>query len=111
MHEQRPENERVADRVPPGGRTDRPEVVERAGPGFDVVKRRWVVERDFAWPGRNRRPSKDHEGGVASSEAFAGSAMVHLMARRLVKNLDLRLSHHALRKPPGFSPRGWLRKN
>ena len=65
------------------------EVVERAGPGFQVVKRRWVVERTFAWPGRNRRLSRDHEGTMSSSEAFVKLAMVHLMARRIVKNLDL----------------------
>jgi hypothetical protein len=27
------------------------EVVERDGPGFKVVRRRWVVERTFAWLG------------------------------------------------------------
>jgi len=63
------------------------EVVERQGPGFKVVKRRWVVERTFAWIGRNRRLSKDYEGTVASSEAFVKLAMIHLMARRLVRRL------------------------
>lgn len=64
------------------------EVVERAGPGFKVVKHRWVVERTFAWLGRNRRLSKDYEGSIASSEAFVKLAMCHLMVRRLVKKLD-----------------------
>jgi putative transposase len=63
------------------------EVVERVGPGFKVVRRRWVVERTFARIGRNRRLSKDYEGTVASSEAFIKLAMCHLMARRLVKKL------------------------
>jgi putative transposase len=57
--------------------------------GFKLVKRRWVVERTFAWLGRNRRLSKDYEGTVASGEAFVKLAMSHLMARRLVKRLDL----------------------
>ena len=57
--------------------------------GFKVVKRRWVVERTFAWLGRNRRLSKEYEGTVASSEAFIKLAMVHLMARRIVRKLDL----------------------
>jgi transposase len=30
-------------------------------PGFHVMPRRWVVERFFAWFGRNRRLSKDYE--------------------------------------------------
>jgi putative transposase len=64
------------------------EVVERAGPGFVVLPRRWVVERTFAWLGRWRRLSKDYEGTAASSEAFVELAMVHLMARRLVKRLQ-----------------------
>jgi len=63
------------------------EVVERSGPGFKVVKRRWVVERTFAWFGRWRRLSKDYEGTIASSEAFVKLAMIHLMARRLVRKL------------------------
>jgi putative transposase len=63
------------------------EVVERTGPGFKVVKRRWVVERTFAWIGRCRRLSKDYEGTIASSEAFVKLAMIHLMARRLVRKL------------------------
>jgi transposase len=64
------------------------EVVEREGPGFRVVKRRWVVERTFAWLGRCRRLSKDYEGTIASSEAFVKLAMIQLMARRLVKKLE-----------------------
>jgi putative transposase len=62
-------------------------VVEKEGPGFKLVKRRWVVERTFAGLGRNRRLSKDYEGTTASSEAFVKLAMIHLMARRLVKKL------------------------
>jgi putative transposase len=63
------------------------QIVERTGPGFKVLKRRWVVERTFAWLGRCRRLSKDYEGKSASSEAWVKLAMIHLMARRLVHNL------------------------
>ena len=63
------------------------QIVERTEPGFKVLKRRWVVERTFAWLGRCRRLSKDYEGTTDSSEAWVKLAMVHLMARRLVRNL------------------------
>ena len=76
----------VARRRP--ARPIRLEVVERTGPGFKLLKRRWVVERTFAWLGRCRRLSKDYEGTTSSSEAWVKLAMVHLMARRLVKRLE-----------------------
>ena len=63
------------------------EVVKRNEPGFKVLQRRWVVERTFAWLGRCRRLSKDYEGTTASSEAFVKLAMIHLMARRLVRRM------------------------
>jgi putative transposase len=63
------------------------QIVERTQPGFKVLKRRWVVERTFAWLGRCRRLSKDYEGKTESSEAWVKLAMIHLMARRLVRTL------------------------
>ena len=64
------------------------EVVEKAAAGFIVLPRRWVVERTFAWLGRWRRLSKDYEATVGSGEALIKLAMIHLMARRLVKRLN-----------------------
>ena len=37
------------------------EVVKRIKDGFEVLPRRWVVERTFVWLGRYRRLSKDYE--------------------------------------------------
>jgi putative transposase len=51
--------------------------------GFEVLPRRWVVERTFAWICHNRRMSKDYERLCATGEAFIYAAMVRLMARRL----------------------------
>jgi transposase len=51
--------------------------------GFQVLKRRWVVERTFGWLGRYRRLSKDYEQRTESSEALIRIAMIHLMLRRL----------------------------
>jgi putative transposase len=53
--------------------------------GFEVLARRWVVERTFAWLGQNRRMSKDYERLCATGEAFIYAAMSRLMVRRLVR--------------------------
>ena len=52
--------------------------------GFQVLPRRWVEERSFAWIDHNRRMSKDYERLCASSEAFVYAAMIRLMLRRLI---------------------------
>jgi transposase len=51
--------------------------------GFELVRRRWVVERTFAWLGRNRRLSKDYEARTDVSEAMIWVAMTRLLVRRL----------------------------
>ncbi len=51
--------------------------------GFRVLQRRWVVERTFAWWGRNRRLSKDDEGLPATEEAWIYAASCRLLLRRL----------------------------
>jgi transposase len=48
-------------------------------------KRRWVVERTFAWLGQNRRLSKDYERRCEASEAFILVAMSRSMLRRLAR--------------------------
>ncbi len=53
--------------------------------GFQVLPRRWVVERTFSWIDQNRRMSKDYERLCASGEAFVYAAMSRLMLRRLVR--------------------------
>lgn len=59
------------------------EVVEREGKGFHLVKRRWVVERTFAWLLNYRRLSKDYEVLTRNSEAMIQIAMSHLLIKRL----------------------------
>jgi len=51
--------------------------------GFEVLPRRWVVERTFAWLCRNRRLSKDYEELPETTEAWCYAAMLRPMLRRL----------------------------
>jgi putative transposase len=53
--------------------------------GFQVLPRRWVVERSFAWICHNHRMSKDYERLCSTSEAFVYAAMMRLMVRRLAR--------------------------
>ena len=54
--------------------------------GFRLLpRRRWVVERTFAWLSQNRRMSKDYERLCATGEAFVYVAMTRLMVRRLAR--------------------------
>jgi putative transposase len=53
--------------------------------GFQVLPRRWVVERTFSWIAQNRRMSKDYELLAETSEAFIYVAMTRLKVRRLAR--------------------------
>ena len=61
------------------------EIVERepGQKGFQVLPRRWVVERTFAWLGRYRRLSKDYERCTNSSEGVIYIASIHTMMKRI----------------------------
>ncbi len=59
------------------------EVVKRTEAGFQVLPRRWVVERTLGWLGRYRRLSKDYELLPEVSESMIYAAMVRLMLGRL----------------------------
>jgi transposase len=62
------------------------EVVARTSPhSFQVLRRRWVVERTFGWLMRYRRLARDYERTTANSEAMIYWATVIIMTRRLAR--------------------------
>mgnify|MGYP006301505465 CR=1 FL=1 len=63
------------------------EVVKRsdAAKGFEVIPRRWVIERTFAWLGRCRRQARDWERSIASAEAWVFVANIRLLTRRIAR--------------------------
>src|SRR5262249_19033239 len=60
------------------------EVTERptGSTGFVPVRKRWLVERTFAWIGRFRRTSKDYERLAETEETVLRWSMIRTMARR-----------------------------
>ena len=51
--------------------------------GFQVIPRRWVVERTFAWLSRSRRLARDYERLPETGEAMIHAAMARIMLRRV----------------------------
>ena len=62
------------------------EVIRRcdAAKGFEVLPRRWVVERTFGWMTRWRRLVRDYEKRLDVSKAMIHVAMGSLLWRRIV---------------------------
>jgi transposase len=63
------------------------EIIKRpdAAGGFEVLPRRWVVERTFAWLGRCRRLAKDFEATIVSAVAWLLIAHIRMLTRRLAR--------------------------
>lgn len=60
------------------------EVVKRSAKqmGFAVIRRRWVVERTFAWIVKNRRFVRDYEQLTAVAETLITIAAAATLIRR-----------------------------
>jgi transposase len=54
--------------------------------GFEVLPKRWIVERTFAWINRFRRLARDFERYARTVAAFIRLSMIRIMLRRLVAN-------------------------
>jgi len=63
------------------------EIIKRSdtAKGFELLPRRWVVERTFAWLGRCRRLAKDWERSIESSTAWANIASIRMLTRRIAR--------------------------
>lgn len=63
------------------------EIIKRSdkAKGFEILPRRWVVERTFAWLNRCRRLAKDWENLTRNALAFLRLASIRLMLRKLSK--------------------------
>jgi len=59
------------------------QIVKRRQRAFKIRGLTWIVERTFAWLGRNRRFSKDYEYRVQTSETLLDIAATRLMLNRL----------------------------
>jgi putative transposase len=60
------------------------QIVKRREWAFKITGLTWIVERTFAWLGRNRRMSKDYEHAVQTSETMIEIAAIRLMLNRLI---------------------------
>jgi transposase len=63
------------------------EIIKRsdAAKGFELLPRRWVVERTIAWLNRNRRLAKDFEATIESATAWIMVASIKLLSRRIAR--------------------------
>jgi putative transposase len=50
-----------------------------------VLPRRWVVERTFAWLGRNRRLRKEYEALPCTEDAWIDLAIIRLLLARMAR--------------------------
>ena len=51
--------------------------------GFNLVAKRWIVERSFAWVGKCRRMAKDYELLLTVSKSMLMLVFVRLLLERL----------------------------
>ncbi len=56
--------------------------------GFEVIPRRWVVERTFAWLNRCRQLAKDWEKSIASSQAWILVAHIRTLTRKIARHCN-----------------------
>ena len=60
----------------------RVDIVERLGSTWELLPKRWRVERTFAWMGNSRRLSKDYEISTESAEAMVMISHIATLLKR-----------------------------
>jgi putative transposase len=63
------------------------DVICRQSPEFQILPKRWIVERTFGWWNQYRPLSKDYELLTEMSESIIYTVMIRLMLKRLAKSL------------------------
>ena len=58
------------------------DISERIKPLFEILPKRWVVERTFSWMGGSRRLSKDYEIRTDSAVTMVRISHLHTLLRR-----------------------------
>ena len=63
------------------------EIIKRSegAKGFQLLPRRWVVERTLAWLNRNQRLAKDFESRIETAQAWILLASIQILTRRLAR--------------------------
>jgi transposase len=89
------------------------EIVARTSPHtFQVLKRRWVIERTFGWLMRYRRLARDYERTTTHHEAMIWWATILIMTKRLTRYETqqpppARWGHE---RPPPHPPNGFTNR-
>jgi len=71
---------------------------------FEILPRRWVVERPFVWISKHRGTVRNYESLPASHEAMILWAMIALMTHRLAEAAELSDAHLACRNTMSLLP-------
>jgi len=58
------------------------DISARIKPGWEVLPKRWIVERSLVWLNNSRRLSKDYEISVRSAQAICTIAAFHTLLKR-----------------------------
>ena len=60
------------------------DISEKIAPGWEILPKRWAVERTFSWMNHSRRLSKDYEINTESEENYIYISHMHTLLRRLI---------------------------